>query len=47
MKTKTRFIKGIVASSDKDEVVLPWTRGARRAAFIAKRSEATKVRKSA
>jgi hypothetical protein len=47
MKTNTRFIKNVVETANKTETVLPWTRGARRAAFIAKRSGATPTRKSA
>lgn len=38
MKTNTRFIKSIIETAAKDETVMPWTRGARRAAFIAKRA---------
>lgn len=38
MKTNTRFIKGIVATAAKNDTVMPWTRGSRRAAFIAKRT---------
>jgi hypothetical protein len=49
MKTNTRFIKSIVATAAKNDTVMPWTRGSRRAAFIAKRNavEATPDRKSA
>lgn len=47
MKTNTRFIKGIVAAAAKEDTVMPWTRGARRAAFIAKRDAATTPRKAA
>ena len=48
MKTNTRFIKSVVETAAKNDTVMPWTRGARRAAFIAKRnaSEQT-LRKSA
>ncbi len=37
MKTNSRFIKSVIDAAEKNETVLPWTRGARRAAFIAKR----------
>lgn len=37
MKTNTRFIKGVIATAAKEDAVMPWARGARRAAFIAKR----------
>lgn len=48
MKTNARFIKGVVAAAAKEETVMPWTRGARRAAFIAKRNSAEDTpRKSA
>ncbi len=38
MKTNTRFIKGIVETAAKNDTVMPWARGSRRAAFIAKRT---------
>jgi hypothetical protein len=47
MKKNTRFIKGIVAAAATEDTVLPWTRGARRKAFIAKRSETQAPRKAA
>tara|TARA_R110002072_G_scaffold43738_9_gene122891 strand:- start:7072 stop:7215 length:144 start_codon:yes stop_codon:yes gene_type:complete len=47
MKTNTRFIKGVVAAAEKNDTVMPWARGGRRAAFIAKRSEPKQTRKSA
>ncbi|KHA53438.1 hypothetical protein [Sulfitobacter geojensis] len=47
MKTNTRFIKGIVAAAAKEETVMPWTRGKRRAAFIAKRNDIKVERRSA
>lgn len=48
MKTNTRFIKSVIAAAEKDETAMPWTRGKRRAAFIAKRAEAARAeRKSA
>ena len=37
MKTNTRFIKSVVATAADDKTVMPWARGTRRAAFIAKR----------
>jgi hypothetical protein len=48
MKTNTRFIKSVVAAAAKNDTVMPWTRGAARAAFIAKRNAtAPQERKSA
>ena len=38
MKPKTRFIKSIVETARKAEAELPWARGARRAAMIARRA---------
>lgn len=40
MKTNTRFIKAITETAAKDDSAMPWTRGARRKAFIAKRATA-------
>lgn len=37
---QSRFIKSVVAASEKGAVDMPWSRGARRAAFIAKRKGA-------
>ncbi len=47
MKTKTRFIKGVVAAAAKNDTVMPWARGARRTAFIAKRATTERPRKTA
>lgn len=47
MKTNKRFIKSIIATAAKDETVMPWARGARRAAFIAKRNSEQSARKTA
>lgn len=47
MKKNTRFIKGVIATAAKEETVMPWTRGARRATFIAKRNNTEQERKSA
>jgi len=47
MKTNTRFIKSVVETAAKNDTVMPWARGARRAAFIAKRNAAPVVRKTA
>ncbi|MEL6809403.1 MAG: hypothetical protein AAFO97_16640 [Pseudomonadota bacterium] len=44
---KARFIKSVVTSAKKDTPQVPWARGTRRAAFIAKRTGAATVRKSA
>lgn len=38
MNTNTRFIKAIVEAAAKEETAMPWARGARRKAFIAKRN---------
>ena len=47
MKKNKRFIKGVIAEAAKNETVMPWARGARRAAFIAKRNRAEVTPKSA
>lgn len=47
MKKNPRFIKSIVETAAKTDTVMPWARGARRAAFVAKRAGAAPVRKSA
>lgn len=46
MKTNARFTKGVIAAAKEDNV-MPWARGTRRAAFIAKRSNKEAPRKSA
>ncbi|WP_174234439.1 hypothetical protein [Sulfitobacter sp. SK012] len=46
MKTNKRFTKSITETAAKNDTVMPWARGARRAAFIAKRT-AEPLRKSA
>ncbi len=40
MKPQSRFVKSIVAASKDTEVQMPWARGARRAAFTARRNAA-------
>jgi hypothetical protein len=35
---KTRFIKSALKTAQEAEVVMPWVRGTRRAAFVAKRA---------
>jgi len=47
MKTNKRFIKSIVDTAATETTVMPWARGSRRAAFIAKRNAASQERKSA
>ncbi|WP_170311812.1 hypothetical protein [Sulfitobacter sabulilitoris] len=47
MKTNTRFIKSITETAAKSDTVMPWARGTRRAAFIAKRKSLSETRKSA
>jgi hypothetical protein len=42
MKTNSRFIKSICETAAKEDVVMPWARGQRRAAFIAKRKAASR-----
>ncbi len=45
---KTRFIKSVIATAETSAAEMPWTRGKRRQAFIAKRAEqANEGRKSA
>lgn len=38
MKKQTRMIKSIIEDAAKTDVVMPWARGARRTAWIAKRT---------
>ncbi len=38
MKKQTRMIKSIIDEAAKTDVVMPWTRGARRTEWIAKRA---------
>lgn len=38
MSSKQRFIKSVVTAAKADTPVMPWVRGARRAAFIAQRN---------
>jgi len=45
--TKSRFIKSVVKSAEENTTRLPWARGSRRAAFIAKRRDLPMLRKSA
>jgi hypothetical protein len=47
MKIKTRFIASVVETAKTDTPLLPFARGARRAAFIAKRAQDEKALKSA
>ncbi|MGH1577900.1 hypothetical protein [Planktotalea sp.] len=47
MKPKARFIASVVNSAKSDIPALPFERGARRAAFIAKRNSQKVERKSA
>lgn len=44
MKINARFIASFVAEAKKNDFTMPWTRGARRALMIARRSEATEPR---
>ncbi|WP_299280982.1 hypothetical protein [uncultured Tateyamaria sp.] len=49
--TNARFIKSVIKSAEANTTQMPWARGARRAAFIAKRKNdtitPTHLRKSA
>lgn len=45
MKTNTRFTKSIVKAAAENDTVMPWARGTRRAAFIAKRRAAEAPRR--
>ncbi|MFD2740157.1 hypothetical protein ACFSUD_11285 [Sulfitobacter aestuarii] len=47
MKTNIRFIKSIVDAAAKNDAEMPWSRGKRRSAFIAKRAALSEQRKSA
>jgi hypothetical protein len=47
MKIKTRFIKGVIDTAAKETTQMPWARGARREAFIAKRNAQPVQRKTA
>ena len=47
MKPKARFIASIVNTAKSETPALPFARGARRAAFIAKRNASEKELKSA
>ena len=44
---KQRFIKSVITTAATDMPALPWTRGARRAAFIAKRKPMPSLSKTA
>lgn len=44
---KRRFIKSVTEAATQDTPRMPWARGKRRAAFIAKRDAQTELRKSA
>lgn len=45
MKSKSPFLSSIVEEASKCEVQMPWTRGARRAALIARRKAEPELRK--
>ena len=47
MKTTPAFITNVVNNAAKEDIVMPWARGTRRAAFIAKREGLLIERKSA
>ena len=43
----SRFLKSVARTAARTDTKLPWTRGARRRAFIARRAAPAPVRKSA
>ncbi|MEO9682082.1 MAG: hypothetical protein ABJF86_05005 [Tateyamaria sp.] len=45
--TKQRFIKSAIQAAKDETPQMPWARGTRRAAFIAKRQNPVPLRKSA
>ena len=47
MKTNARFIKSITKAAADNDTVMPWARGTRRAAFIAKRRAAEMTQRKA
>jgi len=47
MKTNTRFIKSVVETARRDETVMPWARGARRAEMIARRAASAEKHRTA
>lgn len=44
---KARFITSVVKTAQSTDVQMPWARGTRRAAFIAKRTVPATTRKTA
>ena len=42
-----RFINSVLKSAKDSKTQMPWTRGKRRAAFIARRQTSSEVRRSA
>jgi hypothetical protein len=47
MRGKARFLKSIIAAAEAHEGSMPWSRGAARAAFIARRRNGQALRRSA
>ncbi len=47
MRKERRWIKSVLKEAARTEIEMPWTRGARRAAFIAKRSAVPPAAKAA
>lgn len=45
--SKRRFIKSVVTAAAEEKIRMPWARGARRAAFVAKRKGMEPPRKTA
>ena len=44
METKTRWIDGMIKDAAECKTRMPWERGLRRQAFIARRAEAARAR---
>lgn len=44
MKTKTRWMDGLIKDAAECKTRMPWERGLRRQAFIARRAEAARAR---
>lgn len=47
MRKERRWIKSVLKEAARTEVAMPWARGARRTAFIAKRTAPTNIAKAA
>ncbi|MGB7241247.1 MAG: hypothetical protein WBC93_04065 [Sulfitobacter sp.] len=47
MKKENRFVRSALVAAVKNDTIMPWTRGARRAAYVAKRNTEGKIPKAA